>query len=179
MEDMKELFPYKECEQYINLLQENITRMANNSANCKNWLIAILAGICALGWNQISGYTFLLLLIPIALFCFLDCLYLGMERVYINKENTFIDNCKECKDSSAEEKEKSYDFKKALYDLSPSGEIGPLNNQWKKMGKQFINACKAFVSLSTGPFYLALIAVVITIAVITHQPSCQCSCCCM
>ena len=44
MAEQKEIYPFKECEQYVELLQRNIDRMANNSANCKNWLIAIIAG---------------------------------------------------------------------------------------------------------------------------------------
>lgn len=42
---MTELFTYKESEQYINLLQENINRMSSNSSNCKNWMLTIVSAI--------------------------------------------------------------------------------------------------------------------------------------
>ena len=33
---------------YISLLQENINRMAGNSANCKGWLLTLVSAITAL-----------------------------------------------------------------------------------------------------------------------------------
>ena len=33
---------------YISLLQENINRVASNSANCKTWLVTLVAAILAL-----------------------------------------------------------------------------------------------------------------------------------
>ena len=52
MAEQKTLFPFKEAEQYIALLQENITRMATSSANCKNWLVAIIAGVLAVAFAK-------------------------------------------------------------------------------------------------------------------------------
>ena len=44
---MESFYPFQEAEQYVNLLQENISRMANNSASCKNWLVGIIGGAIA------------------------------------------------------------------------------------------------------------------------------------
>ena len=45
--DMENIYLFKESEQYVNLLQENLNRMAGNSANCKNWLMGIIGGSLA------------------------------------------------------------------------------------------------------------------------------------
>ena len=62
---------------HISMLQGIINRMAGNSANCKNWTVTLVAGIC---------------LIPTGLFFFLDCYYLALERMCIAAQNKFLDN---------------------------------------------------------------------------------------
>lgn len=44
----KHNFSEEDDRQYISLLQENINRMASNSANCKTWLVTILAALLAI-----------------------------------------------------------------------------------------------------------------------------------
>ena len=44
---MNELFTETD-RHYISLLQENINRMAANSANCKTWLVTLVTAIIAL-----------------------------------------------------------------------------------------------------------------------------------
>ena len=37
---------------FIDLLQNTINRMANNSANCKNWFMAVVAAVIAFVANN-------------------------------------------------------------------------------------------------------------------------------
>ena len=87
---MENIYPFKEAEQYVSLLQENITRMANNSANCKNWLVAVIAGALAISFSKdnvdYAPYVIVLLMCLTLVFYFLDCLYLGLERRMIEAE---------------------------------------------------------------------------------------------
>jgi hypothetical protein len=69
-------------EKNYDSLQSIITRMANNSSNCKTWAITITAGSLAVSLAKDSpalerGYIQLITLIP---FWFLDCYYLALEK---------------------------------------------------------------------------------------------------
>lgn len=39
--------------QYLQMMQENITRMAGNSANAKTWLVTIVTGFFAIGCTAV------------------------------------------------------------------------------------------------------------------------------
>lgn len=77
--------------QYIEMLQNNIERMAGNSANCKSWLVTILSALMALqgSINALNGWT-LLGILPILLFWYLDVFYLHLERGMRNRETIFL-----------------------------------------------------------------------------------------
>ena len=76
---------------HINMMQGIINRMAANSANCKTWLITILAAIFVLVVDdKICSDKIWIAYIPTGLFFFLDCFYLGLERSFIKKQNVFI-----------------------------------------------------------------------------------------
>ena len=67
---------------YINLLQGIINRLANNSASCKTWCLALVGALLSLaGATHVPGIvTFAL--VPIVIFGFLDMMYLAQERAY-------------------------------------------------------------------------------------------------
>ncbi len=152
---MENLFQYRESEQYINLLQENITRMANNSANCKNWLVAIIAGSLAISFsndstNLVSQVLYFLKWIT-GLFFFLDCLYLGIERDFIKMEKVFVNLCKS-------QKSNIEDVKKMLMSFSATINIEEkvtdgCQIKLRKLMKQLKGALCAMFSWSTTPFY--------------------------
>ena len=76
---------------HINMLQGIINRMANNSANCKTWAITIISAILVLyADDKINQEELWICYIPICLFFFLDCFYLGLERQIIKKQSVFI-----------------------------------------------------------------------------------------
>lgn len=76
---------------YISLLQETIQRMASNSANCKTWLVTLVAAILALQLtsNELRNVLWVALGL-IVLFYVLDSYYLALERKFIAIEKQFI-----------------------------------------------------------------------------------------
>lgn len=178
---MEELYPFKEAEQYVNLLQENITRMANNSANCKNWLMGIVGGTLAVSFAEKAAeylpYMLTLLICATAIFFFLDCFYLGIEHEMKDAEEEFIQACKDCKKDNPSEEEKARPMKlfMTFTNKEPKGEkrSGFKKRFYKRM-EQLLNAIKALDSWSTTPFYLTILFFLIALkCTITH-----CCCCC-
>lgn len=76
-------------QSHINMLQGIITRMAQNSTNCKSWAIPIVSAIImlALEKNTIPG---MVAYIPLGIFYLLDCYYLGLERKFRDEQRDFI-----------------------------------------------------------------------------------------
>lgn len=170
----KTIYPFKEAEQYITLLQENITRMANNSANCKNWLVAIIAGTLAVSFvneNAIYLPRILTLLISVTwLFYFLDCFYLGIERRMKDAEKAFV---KACQVEKGEPEKLFMTFSdKVLEDKKVNKIVKWAKGRWE----QFWGAICALDSLSTTPFYATILIVLyVTKNVLVH--CCICCCC--
>lgn len=159
--EIKTIYPYKECEQYVNLLQENITRMANNSANCKNWLVAIIAGVLAVVFTKDGGdyleEILCLLKWITGLFFFLDCLYLGIERDFIKAERVFIRRCKAKNIDEDDLKLLLLSFSDSIEKLEESPDV--CSNKMRKLWKQLKNAFFAMFSWSTTPFYGTMLVV--------------------
>lgn len=154
---MKELFPFKEAEQYVNLLQENITRMASNSANCKNWLVGIIGGALAIVFAsdattcQICMMLTVLKVFTVLLFL-LDCFYLGLERRFKDAEKLFIKKCKENNENDVKILLMSFSKSLVIDEKSPDG----CKIQFKKVGLQIKDTFCAMFSLSTTPFYIVI-----------------------
>ncbi|MBO5407405.1 MAG: hypothetical protein J6A27_07865 [Bacteroidales bacterium] len=76
---------------YLSMLQDNITRMATNSANCKTWTITIVTALLALTLadKAIIGYL-KVLYIPVFLFYLLDSYYLSVEKRFRKVEEEFV-----------------------------------------------------------------------------------------
>lgn len=157
---MEEIYPYKEGEQYVNLLQENITRMSNNSANCKNLLVAIIAGALAVTYTKESAISIssmlLLLKWVTGIFFFLDCLYLGIEREMIKAEKAFIKACKAKTPNNNND-----DAKKYLMSFSKTIDIENKTPdecciKIRQLKTQLMGAFCALFSWSTTPFYVVI-----------------------
>lgn len=121
---------------FIQLLQGLISRFGSNSVNCKYCAVAILAVVMGSSNSQ-SSERFLVGLIPIVLFLFIDAYYLGLERRCISIYNGFISRIK-----NNEETE--------LFTIPKSTAC-----------EQICGMFKGLCSLSTLPFYgfLALTAI--------------------
>ena len=86
---------------HVDMLQGIITRMAQNSSNCKSWAIPIVSAIIMLAFEKdtIPG---LVAYIPLGIFYLLDCYYLGLERKFRDQQRSFINNLNVGKDVTAD-----------------------------------------------------------------------------
>jgi len=89
---MKEEILHKE----IDLIQNVINRMANNSFLLKGWLISLVVVILALTKETIMAtdlsYFSLILLLPVIVFWYLDAFFLHKEKCYRKLYEWVIDN---------------------------------------------------------------------------------------
>jgi len=67
---------------HMNLLQGIINRLANNSASCKTWCLALVGALVGLAGATKSPVIISYALLPILLFACLDAMYLAQERAY-------------------------------------------------------------------------------------------------
>jgi hypothetical protein len=77
-------------QNYLNILQGVIARMASNSANCKTWCITLSSAILVVIADKNKPNYAWIALIPIILFFLLDAYYLAQERSFRAIYNKFI-----------------------------------------------------------------------------------------
>jgi len=121
-------------QNYLNILQSVINRMATNSSNCKTWCITLVSAIIVIIADKSNPVYIYIALVPMILFLFLDCYYLGLEKQFRNLYNKFI--------------EKIHSDNVTINDLF----ILDPGNKKEKFGASL----KAFKSSSIWPFYLLL-----------------------
>ena len=66
---------------HLQMIQEIITRMGNNSFSLKGWSVGIMIAIYAFAGNN-THKAVIITLIPLIVFCLLDAYYLLLERKY-------------------------------------------------------------------------------------------------
>lgn len=120
---------------YLDILQNTITRMAENSAKIKNWFIISTGGLLSIFFTKQANDKYLLLVAVIItiLFYFSDTFYLMLEKSFRKKFKNFIDkpNAK-------------------LFDMDIK--------EYKHIGT-FLEALK---SLSMIPYWISMIIIVLT-----------------
>ena len=79
-------------QNYLNILQGIITRLASNSANCKTWCVSLVSAILVVIADKNKPNYAWIALIPILLFFLLDSYYLGQERSFRDIYNKFIND---------------------------------------------------------------------------------------
>ncbi len=164
MAEQKEIYPFKECEQYVELLQRNIDRMASNSASFKNWLVATIGGSLAICFSnnvppEKIKILILVLIIITLLFYVLDSYYLGIERKMKNAENLFIAKCK----AKSEQ-----DVRLLLMSFSQTLEIpertpDSCEDLRRRKREQLKGTIKAMSSFSTLWFYIPILVILIVL----------------
>ena len=123
---------------YIELLQDVINRMANNSANCKTWLLTIVAAVIALAATTTVPADVLWILLGIdVLFYILDTAYLAQERKFRAVERKFING------------------ESKIYSFGSDGEVSGCEMVGKFLG--------SFISWSTLPLYGCIAAAILII----------------
>jgi hypothetical protein len=129
-------------QNYLNILQGVITRMATNSSNCKNWCITIVSAIVvAIADKAKPDYAFIAL-IPVILFCFLDAYYLAQERAFRKTYSEFVKKLHE--DSQPE------NFSQDLFKVIPT--------QGRSMTLMTLESLSSF---SIYPVYGTLVALIL------------------
>lgn len=137
----KSSFEQSEVQGFISQLDSIINRMANNSANAKNWLMTLIAAAIAIQWSQSQLENVLWLLVPTILFMLTDMYYLGMERHFKNIQKDFIDSVRA-----------GNDINDTVYSIPKTTKC-----------EQVCNTFSTIDSLSIWPFYLIVIACIFTV----------------
>ena len=136
------------------MMQENITRMAGNSANAKTWLVTIVTGFFALGCSITElDWWLLLTIIPIIAFWYIDAYYLRLERALRNREQEYINLLKD-KEVSLEKKQE------ALFDFRPLF----VNNDNDEM--KLKNTKCMMLNQSVYPVYLIMLSMILAVTVV-------------
>lgn len=98
--------------QYLQMMQENIARMAGNSASCKTWLVTLVAAMLTTGIAvQALSHWMLFSLFPIIMLWQLDVYYLKLERGLCNRQRLFINIINAIDFDVAEYKKALFNFK--------------------------------------------------------------------
>ena len=140
--------------QYLQMMQANIERMANNSLNCKTWMVMIVTAFFALGCGieALNGWI-ILALVPILVFWYLDTLYLQLERGMRNRQRDFLN------------KIGGNGYLKALYNFAPL-----MMKEDDNENGLVATDDRAF-SKSIAPFYLSIVAIVVIVAIVLNWDS--------
>ena len=137
-----EILESSAVQSHISMLQGVINRMAENSANCKNWTVTLVAAMLVLLVDKkMQMPNAWICFIPTGLFYLLNCYYLGLERLCISSQKSFLKGI--CNNG---------DYIEDLYKVE----------ELKDKCDQICNTIKAMRSISTTPFYL-IVAVVVMI----------------
>ena len=139
--DNESPFARSEVQGFISQLDSIISRMANNSANAKNWLMTIIAAAIAIQWTKDQLENVLWLLIPTVLFMLTDMYYLGMERHFKDVQKRFIEQVRA-----------GNDIKDMVYNIPKTSKC-----------EQVCNTFGSIDSLSIWPFYLIVIGCVFAV----------------
>lgn len=126
---------------HINMLQGIITRMAQNSTNCKSWAIPIVSAVLMLALEKdtipnITAY------IPLAIFYLLDCYYLGLERKFRDEQRDFIARINNGEDITQD-----------LFFAQGSDKKGWFGRRWTTLKDQLLRTLDGVFSFSTTIVY--------------------------
>jgi len=153
---MRDLIYNEDERQYLQMMQSNIERMANNSANCKTWLVTIVSGFLAIGCGVAALNGWILIgLLPVFLFWYLDVYYLSLERGMRNRQKDFLN-----KVLSVDEV-----YKKALYNFAP---LPKSVLTQEEIAQGLVKTTGLWWTKSVSPFYPVIIIVVFLITAILN-----------
>ena len=117
---------------HLQIMQDVIRRMAENSRSSKVWCVALVSATLILVTRTDSPHHALIALVPTLLLFVLDAYYLALERSFIKSYDTFVASLHEGRLAAS-----------AVYSIKPTG-----------MGWKEVVWC--FRSFSTLPFYAPL-----------------------
>jgi len=76
------IIQYKEFSDYLNLIQNAISRMSSTSAILKGFAATVVTGISVISFTEVNDIVLFLSILPVFSFCILDVYYLRIERKY-------------------------------------------------------------------------------------------------
>lgn len=128
--------------EHIKIMQNVISRMADQSAKCKNWCITLLAALLVLPLQHgIHGKKVNLICVGIAvLFFLIDSYYLGIERAVRKRYYDFLTKLNN-----------GDNIEKDLFEMESK------QCSWRYLCQQVKNTVVGMDSVSTGGFYGLLI----------------------
>lgn len=152
---------YNEDErQYLQMMQENITRMASNSANAKTWMVTIVAAFLAIGCQiEDLEYWLLLAIVPIIVFWYIDAFYLQLERQIRNREQLFVNFMRGKSDECLRIEDMLFDFR-------------PLPKDKKDDTLRYVETGCQIWNKSVWPLYVAMIVIVLAITLFININFC-------
>ena len=109
---------------HLEMIQNIIQRMANNSFILKGWTVSLIVAIFALADKMMNQSYFAFTYIPVVTFWFLDAYYLQLERKYvtlynnIRKENSIDFNLNIDKITYKKTKKKNLKYINCLFSTS-------------------------------------------------------------
>jgi hypothetical protein len=124
---------------HLGILQDIVTRMANNSASCKTWCITLVSAMLVVLAEKAEARYAWIALLPVILFGLLDAYYLGQERAFRASYNQFVESLHSGEATA----------KNNLYRISP-----PRGTSVTTLVLQ------AMTSFAIYPFYLTLLGMV-------------------
>ena len=137
---------------YLQMMQANIERMSSNSANCKTWVLSLITGFFALlTVIKALSWWFLLTLVPIVMFWYLDGYYLSIERGMRNRQRDFLDK----------QTEANAAYCQALYNFAK------MESSVDDKEKGLVKTTNCWFTKSIWPFYVvfSVLIVIATIAI--------------
>lgn len=78
-------------ERHLQIYQDVISRMANNSVLTKTWCATLVAAIMVLVARTEAPIYLWIAFVPIGFFCYMDTRYLAQERGFRRSYNNFVD----------------------------------------------------------------------------------------
>ena len=124
---------------HLGIMQDVISRMAQNSNGCKTWCITIISAMLVVLSDSGSLEHWWVVLFPSLLFMILDCYYLSLEKGFRDSYNKFV-HYVQTNNLRAED----------FYSVRPSGNM-------------VLHRRDALFSFATWGFYLGIIGVVLVI----------------
>ena len=164
---------------FIQILQDNITRMNQNSMQCKTWCVALVTGIFAVvATTDITELLFLGLAITLGAYI-LDASYLRLEKNFRcfekrlveelkreNKDNNLINDYLFEFDKDKLKIDKTTFFKRKM--IEGAEQVFANRQNWRD----------ALFSWSTLPVYGVILGVIIVMCLFLRVPIVECCCCC-
>lgn len=165
---------HSHIQKHLELLQNIITRMANNSASCKTWCITLVAALLAASFSGDTTKISLILIsiLPIIAFAWLDSYYLYLENSF---RKTFEEHAESIREGTYNSS--------SLYIMKIKKTEDGIINDSQKIGrgkKAFDGVKENLKSPSIYMFYgiqLITIFLVIGLYVFSNLATCENSCC--